>query len=381
MFDMANRILQLSINQGDYASYSEMMEMYQEFKSKIKSDLELGNPKTALDYELLVEGLVLENYQALQSVLGFNNYHDTTKTFTHTLDKDRTFTQKISYAIKQNKIAFQTNFDVKKSSEQSKCKIMLNGKELKQFSFIGPAGVSFYIGMYCPDYTFSVKKVQSAEAQNNYTISFQDLKKAIYRDDPVEMGLPNPYTNTQKDKHLLDKNKSKTLLLNLSNLSLETGVGIDFYLNHSEETYYRYTNSSSPILLYSSTQLNYKNFEFELDFGPVSKSTQSNPTNTVVIEKERTLFLRPIFAYNSNIYAYKKKIILNADIGVSTFFAGTKTHFLKPMAFGITAGLEPKFYLWSSAFYIGTEFAATYSFIGQAQNMIAGINLRLGADL
>lgn len=191
IYPEALRILQLSKNQGDYSSYSQMMEMYQDMRDKIKTDLELGNINTAVDYELFIEGLVLENYPALQSVLGFNNYRDTAKEFSD--EMNRVYSQKLAYALKQNKIAFQTHFDVKITEQRRDCTIMLNGKELKHFSFLGPAGVSFYIGMYCPQQElFEIKKIQAAESQKFYTISFNNLKPIVYRDDPVEMGIPNP---------------------------------------------------------------------------------------------------------------------------------------------------------------------------------------------
>lgn len=378
MFDTANRILQLGRNQGDYSSYVDMMEMYQDFREKIKSDLKLGNPNTAVDYELLVEGLVLENYTDLQSVLGFNNYHDTTTAFADIIEKERTYTQKIAYALKQNKIAFQTSFEVKKTEQQLKCTLMLNGKKLNRTTFIGPAGVPFYIGLYCPEHKFEIKKVQGSETQKNYSISFDNLKTAIYRDDPVEMGLPNPHRLQIQRAKLIEENKEPSLL-GSPEWKVETGVGLDVYLRYSPKNYYIYSGANSPILLYSSTQLLYKNLELQIDIGPVSNENRNNSFATSVVEKEHTLFLRPLIAYNTLIYRHKQLFALNGDIGVVTFFAGTKDVYLKPMTIGPYAGLEPKFYL-GSPFFLGLKFATSLNIIGSAQNSLVGFMLRFGAD-
>ncbi len=390
MFETANKILQLARNQGDYASYTEMMETFEDFRSKIKADLELGNIVAAVDYELLVEGLALENYPALQSVVGFNNFQDTTKEFQDLIESERTYKQKIAYAIQENKIAFQTTFEIKLPEEQNKCELMLNGKKLENNSFIGPAGVPFYIGLYCPDNMFEVKKIQAAEAQKFYSVTFENLKKIIYRDDPVEMGLPNPnITQPTREQMSSDIKNKKLNLVNQSKepslfgspeWKVETGIGLDVYLRYNAQNYYIYSGANQPILLYSSTQFLYKHLELQIDIGPVSKENRNNATTSVVVEKERTLFLRPIIAYNQLIYRHKQQFALNGDIGIVTFFAGTKNAYLKPMTLGAYAGLEPKFYLWSPM-YIGLKLAVSFNVIGSAQNTLASGMLRLGADL
>lgn len=360
MYARTLRILQLSHNQGDYSSYSKMMESFQDVRDKIKTDLQLGNINAAVDYELLVEGLVLENYQALQSVLGFNNYQDTTKEFADEINHN--YAQKLAYSLKQNKIAFQTHFDVKKSAEQADCKLMLNGKALKQFSFLGPSGVPFYIGMYCADRTFEIKKIQAAESQKFYTITFTNLKPIIYRDDPVEMGVPNP----GKQLKLLETKK----------IQISTGAGVDWYVSYNTDNYYRYAPATSPMLLYSTTQFVYKNFEFVFDLGFVVKTTAADDST---IEQEHTLFLRPIFLYTDRIYRYKNIFFLNANLGLSTFFVSTE-NFLKPVSYGIKIGIEPKVYI-SEPFFLGGDLGITYYFAGaSANNMLIGTALRVGVD-
>lgn len=382
IYSQAVRILQLSKNQGDYSSYAEMMELYQDMRDKIKTDLELGNIDTAIDYELFIEGLVLEKYPALQSVLGFNNYNDTTKEFFDELN--HVYTQKLAYALKQNKIAFQTHFDVKQLPQQANCTIMVNGKKLKQSSFLGPAGISFYIGIYCPEEKlFEIKKIQAAESQKFYTISFNNLKPIIYSDNPVDMGVPNPLSTPNSSLPIRAQRKQGNFNHRLkltendqSFMQISFGAGVDWYATYFVEKYYRYPPATgAPILLYSSNQFVYKNFELVLDFGPVIKTTTADDVQ--MVQSTRTMFLRPIILFTDKIYQYKDLVIVNANMGLSTFFVGTN---IQPISYGVKAGLEPKIYL-SKPFFLGGDLGITYYFAGLSSNdLLVGFALRLGAD-
>lgn len=376
MYKSTLRILQLSHNQGDYSSYSKMMELYQDMRSKIKSDLELGNINTPVDYELLTEGLVFENYQALQSVLGFNNYNDTAKEFSDEID--RTYEQKISYALKQNKIAFQTDFEVKKTEEQTECKIILNGKELKELSFIGPSGVPFYIGIYCADTTFEVKKIQAGESQKLYTISFTNLKPIIYRADPVEMGVPNPYPN-QKVTEKINPTVKRLDLYGRKKMLIATGAGIEWYASYNGNDYYHFSPATDALLLYSSTQFVYKNFEFVADLGPVTRTTR-NSSGKIVTEED-TIFFRPILSFTEQVYRYKDIFYVNASLGLSSFFVGSEKSFLSLAAYGLKVGAEGRVYLYGPLF-LGGDLGLTYYMLGPTSNtVLVGTVLRLGIDL
>lgn len=122
----------------------------------------------------------------------------------------------------------------------------------------------------------------------------------------------------------------------------------------------------------------YKNFEFVFDFGPVVKTTTLDDFQT--IEQEHTMFFRPIFLFTDQIYQYKNFVFVNANLGLSTFFVGTN-NFIKPISYGIKAGIEPKVYF-SKPFFLGADLGITYYFAGLSSNdLLVGFALRLGADL
>jgi hypothetical protein len=316
-------ILKLNEKALGYDTRQQVYEKYLEIKEEIKSDFISGNQHAAIDVYLLLDGLVEDNLQSLQALLATNNNELLEKELASALSYQDA--QKLAFALKQNKTAFQTEFIIKNNEISKKCVYVVNGHELKNKKiFQTPSEIPVYVGAYCDDNTFEIKKIQSESLQKQYVIRFSDYNKIFFdKKNASSMPIPNPgharYQSADQNSHDGDSEEMETD--DFRKDSIETGIqGQQFFGTLEAENIYN-AGFNSGMILTSYTKIQHGSFLAVIDFASVSRDYTTlrknlNPEldSTTITQKQNGFFIRPAFGLEYDFFKNSNRFDLALDV-------------------------------------------------------------------
>lgn len=171
----------------------EMAQLQHDVQESLKS----GDPEARVDLFLWLDGLVWNHLTSLQAILALAPQPiqpTAQKDFLQNLGaKDK---EKIIYAQQENQHLPQVTYSLKDTHLQSACLLVVNGFSFGHGRvFTAPAGLPYYVGVYCPN-TYAVQKIQSAPAQEFFSIGFTTFQPypKIHTKTPNQS--PHPATQT-----------------------------------------------------------------------------------------------------------------------------------------------------------------------------------------
>ncbi|WP_186645490.1 hypothetical protein [Fluviispira vulneris] len=187
----------------------KMEQKFYDIKEIVQADLKSGDKNAAIDIYLFLKGLLKNDITSLQSLISADNIETFAKDLAQLIDYSGA--QKLSFALKENRIAYKTSIHIKKNIEQKNCQVYWNGKLLEnKKSILLPVGVPVYISLFCPNNLFEVKYIQSSETQTKLAVVFDQLKKIQFNNKSM-MPNPNKY-NSQYLSLTLNKSTPKSQL-------------------------------------------------------------------------------------------------------------------------------------------------------------------------
>ncbi len=331
---------------------------YKLIKEKVQNDLKIGKVDTHLNEYLFIHGVIYNDIISLQSFLLNRDIKDIESRITKYLNLS--IIKKLALAAQENRMSQKTKVYVSKNTN---CFYFINGHNIDfEKYFIVPAGVPFYFAVECNTHSYEIKKVVTAETQQEIKIEFKNLQNKV----EMPTGVPNPFQASRdydEDDDLEDKNNSNfryrlgigfindyTILKDrkISNLEMPTGKFMNYnfallYNNYifsasyarvhleikkSFEFYDSYSNSHSEKQVLLRIPANY----YEIALGRVLQLYQFN--DTVVIDNlfaVTAVILQSNFsAANMNAFGIKYQVgptiklnelfLLDINVGVSKFF-------------------------------------------------------------
>lgn len=297
LIEEAKQILNTPPN--EYHGKKELYDQLSHLKSQVQSDLKGGLQTASVDIYLLLDGLIDDNLKSLQSYLAFSTQEDLAKNFGSAITYS--YAQKLASALKENRSTTQTQFNVHSIKEKEHCTLVINGKKqtLKN-AFYGPAGIPFYVALYCKDGTFEAREVTSEPYQTRFTIRFENYEKIRSQEALLALGIPNPHPADQEQPCATCQKSQKFELPTTqspTNFALSTGVGIDAFEKTIEDENISNANLPYGFLLYSSSKLQSQFYSFTLDVAQINRDYvvqyQTAGTLEKTTETQQGLFLRP----------------------------------------------------------------------------------------
>lgn len=186
----ATQAIALSADTQNLAKQKQAEELLSGVRQAVQSDLKSGNPEAAVDIFLLTDGLLNEDIVNLRSLLASSDADRLSNDYGAFMSQRNA--ELMAYALKQNRGATRTLFRIEHASSKT-CSYRLNGLSLKNLhEFSMPAGIPFYVGVYCTDHTFAVRQVASEYEQKNDTLFFSEFRKIESPEYLASLGVPNP---------------------------------------------------------------------------------------------------------------------------------------------------------------------------------------------
>lgn len=299
----------LNTKPNEYNGKKELYEKLSLLKSQVQFDLKGGLQTAGVDIYLLLDGLIDDNSKSLQSYLAFSTQDDLAKYFGASITYS--YAQKLASALKENRSALQTQFNVQTNKDKGQCTLIINGKEQEFKSiFYAPAGTPFYIGSYCKDGTFAVREVISEPYQKQYKIHFENYERIHSQEALLAMGVPNPHSaeyetcpNCQKSQNFESHTADSS-----TRFAVATGVGIDAFTQTLEDE--NISNAGLPygFLLYSSSTFQLQTYSFTLDLAQINRDyviqNQTAGHLEEITETQKGLFLRPKIGLKDELMLY-----------------------------------------------------------------------------
>lgn len=385
----AHHILELNEKSSDYDNKKMVFEKYLEMKESIRADFVSGNQLAPIDVYLLIDGLVEDNLQSLQTLLAASDRNSLEKDLAPALSYEDA--QKLAFALKQNKTSFQTEFIIKNNTPSKKCVYRFNGYELKnRTSFYNPSEIPLYVGSYCDDNTFEIKKIQSESMQRKYVIQFSNDRKILFEKQNQEnFNIPNPgraHEDDENDGH------GKTVSPNVTeemqtDWDDEAGAGIQYSRFFGTLTNENVSNfgSNYGVLALSHWYVRHQYLVAALDAAPLNRDyvtlyqslDQSIPP-TKTVEAQHGFLIRPSIGLGNTFYGKSKKIGLTAKALLGATILKTNGNDpLSETGFGFEGMFGPSLLLWKNHFkvdvlaHIGQDF-------GPLQGYYLGTTMTLG---
>lgn len=384
---LAKSIAVLKLNEKalGYDSRKQVYEKYLEVKDEVKSDFISGNQYAAIDVYLLLDGLVEDNLQSLQTLLATNDNELLEKELASALSYQDA--QKLAFALKQNKTAFQTEFVIKNNEISKKCIYTVNGHELKNKKiFQTPSEIPVYVGAYCDDNTFEIKKIQSESLQKQYVISFSDYNKIFFdKEDSSDMRIPNPGHAKYQSEAQNNSYSEEMETEDFQKESIETGIqGQQFFGTLEAENIYN-SGFNSGMILTSYTKIQHQNFLAVIDFASVNRDYTTlrknlNPEldSTTMTQKQKGFFIRPALGLEYDFFKNSTRFDLVLDVLATMTILRTENDngINTQKGFGIQTHFGPSLLL-GKHFKTSIQTSLGQDF-GEIQGMSVGAIIALG---
>lgn len=379
-------ILKLNEKALGYDTRQQVYEKYLGIKEEIKSDFISGNQHAAIDVYLLLDGLVEDNLQSLQALLATNNNEILEKELASALSYQDA--QKLAFALKQNKTAFQTEFIIKNNESSKKCVYVVNGRDLKsKKTFQTPSEIPVYVGAYCDDNTFEIKKIQSESLQKQYVIRFSDYNKIFFdKKNSSSMPIPNPgharYQSDDQNGNNADNEEMETD--DFIKDSIEIGVrGQQFFGTLESDNVYN-MGFNSGMILTSYTKIQHGSFLAAVDFASVNRDYTTlrknlNPEldSTTRTQRQNGFFIRPALGLEYDFFKNSNRFDLVLDVlAVMTILQTEAYDSNMKTGFGVQSHFGPSLMLWK---HLNASMQATLGQdFGEIQGMSVGCLATLG---
>ncbi|BBH52090.1 hypothetical protein [Fluviispira sanaruensis] len=198
LIELSSEIVQIYENKKEKVitdlDKEKIEQKFYDIKEIVQADLKSGNKNVSIDIYLFLKGLLKNDITSLQSLISADNIETFAKDLAQLIHYSAA--QKLSFALKENRIAYKTSIHIKQNTDQKNCQVYWNGKPLENIKPIFlPVGVPVYISLFCPNNLFEVKYIQSSETQRNLTVVFDQLKKIQFNNKDM---MPNPNKNIIK---------------------------------------------------------------------------------------------------------------------------------------------------------------------------------------
>lgn len=291
-------ILKANDNATDYSRKMYVYDMYGILKEQIKKNFLNGDEFAAVDIYLLLDGLVEDNTQSLQSLLATNDFEILSKDLSEALSYDDA--QKLASALKQNKSAFQTEFSLTKKGWPQKCTFRVNGNVLKNGSthFRAPSEIPIYVASYCENGIFEVKKIQSESFQQSKEIVFENDNHVVMNEE-TKKKIPNPGRTKGTGYFSKAQENSKS-----RNTDFLIAVHLQKFFGSLENL--NLHNAELPAGMFLSSELQFKNEHFitGIDFTVLNRNHVALRTHfdtsipdEKTVQAHHALLLRPFIGY------------------------------------------------------------------------------------
>lgn len=366
LLEKAAHVIKSNAIATDYTGKKQVYDRYLEIKEQVKSDFISGNRHADIDLYLLLDGLIDDNIQSLQALLALANDHMMEKELVSSFSYEDA--QKLAFALKQNKSAFQSEFLLQTADPKKNCTYIVNGHELKQLkSFRAPSEIPIYVGSYCDDGTFEVKKVQSESMQRQDVIVFSDHKKIFFdAKNPAQVHIPNPRQASQ-----MQKSSPRTSWADDRDVDGKNGVefGLQwrkFYGSLSSDNMNNsHLNSGAFLIPY--TKLYHENIFLEIDLSPVDQQYTTLHKSLNQEENKRTqtqtgFFLRSGFGFDLDLPKHADWIDWNLEalammslIKITGPAPNTEIGFGAQLGVGPSFGISPRIKI-TSQINLGQDF-------------------------
>lgn len=366
LLKMAAEVVKSNAIATDYTRKKQVYDRYLEIKEQVKSDFISGSKNADIDVYLLLDGLIDDNIQSLQALLAVTDDHLMEKELASSFSYEDA--QKLAFALKQNKSAFQSEFILQSSDTKENCTYIVNGHHLKNVkAFRAPSETPLYVGSYCDDNTFEIKKVQSESLQKQIVIVFSDHKKIFFdAKNTAQVHIPNPGKANQMQKPSSHTSWTDEIDGNGKN-EIEFGLQWRKFYGSLASDNMNNSHLNSGVFLIPYMKLYHENIFLEMDLSPVDQQYTTLHKSLNQEESKRTqtqtgFFLRSGFGFDLDLPKHAHWIDWNLEalammslIKITGPVPNTEIGFGAQLGFGPSFGISPRIKI-TSQINLGQDF-------------------------
>jgi hypothetical protein len=363
LINLAQETIKIYEKESIYSEEEDKTKKLKDNLLKIKiltqKEIKNGNPQAPIDIYLFLNGIINDDSYSLQSLLALSSEYELPKDLSQIISYS--IAKKLAFAMKENRISQKTKIIIKSSSFKKDCQVYFNGFLIKnRKSFTSPAGVPFYLGIYCQDKTFEIQKVHPKESQQKMNVFFKDLKiiKGLDATNSLSSKMSpkdiNQPTTSQQTSAIFNTKNFKNLL------QITTGIGFaktNIAVTSNQAKYRFFKKIHTNPFFFSTSSLRYQYFLFSFDFTELlHKVTLYN----ILMKELNTLYLRYALGLGLPIIVLSKNIHIEAALqGTFSQLIGHNYDYYRN-GFGIQASLGPRFHI-TNHFFVDTLLKTSYT--------------------
>ncbi|KAB8029118.1 hypothetical protein [Fluviispira multicolorata] len=393
-------------------SKSETLKIEQDFydiKEIVQNDLKSGNKSVSIDIYLFLNGLINNDISSLQSLIISNNIEYFPKDLAQLISYK--VAKKLSFALKENKVSHKTKINIIKNSNQNKCHVYLNGVFLgNNLTLSIPAGIPFYLSLFCQNDKFEVKYIKSFETQSKLNVYFDNIKKIEYSLIEIRRSIPNSQKNKLNSINECEKKMENSDESNISNFekliinehckvdeqktqiksinknfSFGSGVAINKDFGYIHKIGAKQFNFPTGIFITSTSFIKFNEFLLTFDIAKlriselkpfiIAHAKDSNFNQKYAERKSQTFYIRPAIGFEKSLIQLtdNSSLYWNFLVNYAKIFSNQNS--IRAQGVGIQSAIGTS-YKFTENFIWDINFGGSYTF-----GSLSGFQLNTTAHL